>query len=543
MLPAEITLLKFAFIVVLVLYALALSFIFLYSLAQANLLYLYIKSKRSKKTYSLPKGAANVQWAFERNSANEGGAVTVQLPIYNELYVVERLIDAVARFNYPKEKFEIQVLDDSTDETTEIVKGKVNEWKENGVDIVHIRRENREGFKAGALKNGLEKAKGDFIAVFDADFIPLENFLQNTIPYFTDEKIGMVQTRWEHINRNYSLLTYLQAFGLDAHFSIEQVGRNAGGSFINFNGTGGIWRKECIIDAGNWESDTLTEDLDLSYRAQLKGWKFQYLEDVGSPAELPPVMSALKSQQYRWTKGGAETAKKHVGNVLKSKFPLSVKWHALFHLLNSAVFISIIVCAITSIPLLLLKPQFPQFKELFWFASLFLVSFVIIGILYYVSYQISESRISTSNTRKVNSIFPFRIFRPASAGSFFIDFPFFLSVSMGLSLHNAIAVIEGYIGRKTPFIRTPKFNIQKSDDSWKENKYLSKKFNLLTIAEGLLALYFSYGIYQAFKMNDFGLLPFHLMLTFGFGTVFYYSVFQNNATNQVLPNGEDLGGA
>lgn len=518
MFPAEITLLKFAFITVLVLYALALSFIFLYSLAQANLLFRYIKFKKRKKKDT------NNDW-FEPN-------VTIQLPIYNELYVVERLIDAVARFHYPKNKLEIQVLDDSTDETSEIVKRKVNEQKENGIDIVHIRRENREGFKAGALKNGLEKAKGDFIAVFDADFIPSENFLQNTIPYFTDEKIGMVQTRWEHINRNYSMLTYLQAFGLDAHFSIEQVGRNAAGSFINFNGTAGIWRKECIIDAGNWESDTLTEDLDLSYRAQLKGWKFQYLEGVGSPAELPPVMSALKSQQYRWTKGGAETAKKHVGNVLKSKFPFSVKWHALFHLLNSAVFISIIVCAITSIPLLLLKPQFPQFKELFWFASLFLVSFVIIGILYYVSYHISECRVSTSNTRKVNSVFPFRIFRMFS---FFIDFPLFLSVSMGLSLHNAIAVIEGYMGRKTPFIRTPKFNILKSDDSWKGNKYLSKKFNLLTIAEGLLALYFSYGIYQAFKINDYGLLPFHLMLTFGFGTVFYYSVFQNKFFKQKSP--------
>lgn len=495
-------------------YMIALIFIFLYSMAQADLLYRYVKTKNNKKGIVLPSslsiGAVNFQWTFERDGANEGGApiVTVQLPVYNELYVVERLIDAVAKFDYPKDKLEIQILDDSTDETTKIIQRKVKEWKEKGIDIVHLRREKREGFKAGALKYGLEKANGEFIAIFDADFIPFPDFIRKTIPYFNEEGIGMVQTRWEHINRNYSMLTYLQAFGLDAHFSVEQVGRNAGGSFINFNGTGGVWRKKCIMDAGNWESDTLTEDLDLSYRAQLKGWKFKYLEGVGSPAELPPIMSALKSQQYRWTKGGAETAKKHLVKVLLSDFPFSVKWHAFFHLLNSGVFISIIICAITSIPLLFLKPKFPQFKELFWFASLFLISFVIIATLYYVS---SSSKFSNKFSGLIH---------------FLSTFPLFLSVSMGLSLHNAIAVIEGYIGKKTPFIRTPKFNIQKSDDSWKGNKYLSKKINLLTIAEGLLALYFSYGIYQAFKINDYGLLPFHLMLSFGFGTVFYYSVFQ-----------------
>lgn len=500
MLLVHIVFLNLLLIVVVFFYSIALLFIFLYSMAQAHLLYKYLMFKKKKEN-------------DKKSITSFEPTVTVQLPIYNELYVVERLIDAVARFSYPKNKFEIQVLDDSTDETTDIIQRKIQEWKQKEIDIVHIRRENRMGYKAGALKNGLEKAKGDFIAIFDADFIPSENFIKDTIAYFADKKIGMVQTRWEHVNRNYSMLTYLQAFGLDAHFSVEQVGRNESGSFINFNGTGGVWRKDCIIDAGNWEADTLTEDLDLSYRAQLKGWKFKFLEGVSSPAELPPVMSALKSQQYRWTKGGAETAKKHLSNVIKSNFTLLVKWHAIFHLLNSAVFVSIITCAIMSVPLMMLKPQFPQFNQLFWFASLFLISFVILGTLYYVS----------STQKFSNKFFGFV--------HFLKTFPLFLAISMGLSLHNAIAVIEGYMGRKTPFIRTPKFNIQNNNETWKGNKYISKNINLLTISEGFLALFFSYGIYQAFKINDYGLLPFHLLLTFGFGTVFYYSLFQSRFIN------------
>ena len=319
----------------------------------------------------------------------------------------------------------------------------------------------------------------------------------------------MVQTRWGHINKHYSLLTRLQAFGLDAHFSVEQVGRNSGNCFINFNGTAGVWRKSCIIDAGNWQPDTLTEDLDLSYRAQLKDWKFVYLEDVESPAELPPVMSALKTQQYRWTKGGAEVARKHLGNVLQSNKPFNIKWHGVFHLLNSGVFVSVIACAILSVPLLFIKHYFPEFKQLFFFASFFLLSFFILAILYWVS----------TNQKSENKL--------KSALYFIRTFPLFLSVMMGLSLHNAIAVLEGYFGKKTPFVRTPKFNIINNKDVWESNKYITSQINVLTVTEGILSLYFLFAVTVAFQIGDYALLPFHLMLTFGFATVCYYSVFQS----------------
>lgn len=495
---------KIALLIVLVLYTLALLFIFLYSIAQAHLVYRYLRDRKKIKNNSIqPK-------------ENVFPHVTVQLPVYNELYVVERLIDSVASFDYPSDKLEIQVLDDSTDESVDIIAKRVKLWKDKGIDIVQVRRSIRTGFKAGALEDGLVTAKGEFIAIFDADFVPTKDFLQKTVPHFSDMNVGMVQTRWEHINKNYSLLTNLQAFGLDAHFSIEQVGRNSGDCFINFNGTAGVWRKSCIIDAGNWQPDTLTEDLDLSYRAQLKNWKFVYLENVGSPAELPPVMSALKSQQYRWTKGGAEVARKQLGNVLRSDKSLIIKWHGAFHLLNSAVFVSIITCAILSVPLLFIKQYFPEFKQLFLFASLFLFSFFILGVLYWVSNSNRKS------TRIKSTIY------------FIRTFPLFLSVMMGLSLHNAIAVLEGYFGKKTPFIRTPKFNIINNTDTWKSNKYITNQVNALTITEGLLSLYFLFAVVEAFYIGDYGLLPFHVMLTFGFATVCYYSVFQSKMITKTI---------
>ena len=264
--------------------------------------------------------------------------VTVQLPMYNEFYVVERIIEAVCAIEYPKDKLEIQVLDDSTDETTDLVKDTVARFQELGYDIKHVHRLNRSGFKAGALKHGLETARGEFVAIFDADFVPNSTFLRDTLPYFfQDEKTALVQTRWEHLNSDYSLLTRTQAMALDGHFVMEQGVRNRAGFFINFNGTGGIWRKEAIIDAGNWHSDTLTEDLDLSYRAQLRGWKFKYLNDVTSPAELPAEVNALKSQQFRWTKGAIETARKILPEVWRSGIPLRLKIHSTFHLTNCSM--------------------------------------------------------------------------------------------------------------------------------------------------------------------------------------------------------------
>ncbi|MGJ8733763.1 MAG: cellulose synthase family protein, partial [Cellulophaga sp.] len=324
-------------------YSLALLLIFFYSLAQLNLLVNYLGYKRRNK--EAPK--------YNLLDAKEVPYVTIQLPIYNEEYVVERLLENIAKIEYPSNKLEIQVLDDSTDDSVIETARQIEALQETGLDIQHIRRTNRQGYKAGALKEGLISAKGDFIAIFDADFLPDSDWLKKTVIYFKDEEIGVVQTRWGHINRDYSVLTRIQAFALDAHFTLEQVGRNAKGHFINFNGTAGIWRKTCIIDAGNWEGDTLTEDLDLSYRAQLKNWKFKYLEDVETPAELPVVISAARSQQFRWNKGGAENFRKSVVSVVSAKnISFKTKFHGVMHLLNSSMFLCVFLVALLSIPML-----------------------------------------------------------------------------------------------------------------------------------------------------------------------------------------------
>ena len=433
--------------------------------------------------------------------------VTVQLPIYNELYVVDRLIESVAAFDYPKDLFEIQVLDDSTDETYGMAAKKVREVSARGIDISHIHRTDRKGFKAGALAEGMKAAKGEFLAVFDADFVPHPDFLKKTIPSFEDEKTGAVQAKWDHLNEHYSLLTKLQAFGLDGHFTIEQQGRNAGGYFINFNGTAGVWRKKCIEDAGGWSSDTLTEDLDLSYRSQLKGWKFKYLEDVEAPAELPAAINAVKSQQYRWNKGAAENVKKNLWPVFLSSYPWSNKLHALFHIGNSSIFICVFLTAFLSIPILWIKGTSPEYSLYFMFATYFLFSLGILSVFYW-----------RSSLHKHKNVW-------MATGRFFLYFPLFLALYMGLSLHNTIGVLEGYFGRKTPFIRTPKFNITKDSNDLENNKYLTGKINPLTIAEGLLCIYFAGGFYVAYKLDDFGLFPYHALLVIGFGMLVVYSVF------------------
>ena len=473
----------------------------MYALAQLNLLYNYLSSKKKREHCE----------TFDLKNPTEVPFVTVQLPVFNEMYVMERLLDNIALLDYPKDKLEIQVLDDSTDETVHSTKAHIEKLAASGLDIKHITRENRVGFKAGALKEGLEIAKGEFIAIFDADFLPQPNWLKRTVPYFKDEEVGVVQTRWGHINGNYSLLTKIQAFALDAHFTLEQVGRNSKGHFINFNGTAGVWRKECIIDAGNWEGDTLTEDLDLSYRAQLKNWKFKYLEDVETPAELPIVISAARSQQFRWNKGGAENFRKMLWRVIKSNnISAKTKIHGLLHLLNSSMFLSIFVVAILSIPMLYIKNEYAHLRDYFYVMSFFIISTIIFFVCYWFMYK----NIYGSGFKKFFSYI----------GMFFT----FFSIAMGFSLHNSIAVIEGHVGKKSEFVRTPKFNIRKFKDNWKNNKYLRKKLSSNVIIEGLLMLYFGFGLYSAFIVGDqggdFGLFPFHLMLCIGFGYVFFKSL-------------------
>lgn len=481
--------------VIITLYCASLSLIFCFSLGQLHLAWHYLKSK--------PKHP-NRNSAAPSKRGRDWPMVTVQLPIYNEMYVVRRLIDAVGAFDYPVDKLEIQVLDDSTDETVALVGEQVAALQKSGLDIKHIRRETRKGFKAGALAYGLGIAKGEFIAIFDADFIPKPSFLKDTVPHFSDGHVGMVQTRWGHLNKDYSTLTKLQAFGLDAHFSVEQSGRHAAGSFINFNGTAGVWRKECILDAGGWSDDTLTEDLDLSYRAQMKNWRFRYLEDVVAPAELPVIMPAIKSQQYRWNKGAAETAKKHLGTVLASKSKATRKIHAVFHLLNSSVFVCLLLAAILSIPMLFIKEANPKFGLLFDLGSIFLLGFFSIAFFYWVAAK--------------------RIRPQRTASYFFSTFPVFLTVSMGLSLHNALAVLEGLLGFKSPFVRTPKFNIKSKNDTWEGNVYIKPTISWLTIMEGGLALYFIFGIVAGAYLGDLGLIVFHVMLSAGFASVFFHSV-------------------
>jgi len=487
--------------IIIVTYTIALSLIFMYALAQLNLLFNYLSSKKNNDTCE----------SFDFSNPKEIPFVTIQLPVYNEMYVMERLLDNIAEIDYPNDKLEIQVLDDSTDETVETTKKQIEILQAKGLDIQHITRINRKGFKAGALKEGLNTAKGDFIAIFDADFLPKKDWLKRTIPYFKNKNIGVVQTRWGHINRNYSVLTKIQAFALDAHFTLEQVGRNSKGHFINFNGTAGVWRKTCILDAGNWEGDTLTEDLDLSYRAQLKNWKFKYLEDVETPAELPVVISAARSQQFRWNKGGAENFRKMMWKVLKNKnISAKTKVHGLLHLLNSTMFLNIFIVAVLSIPMLYIKNEYAHLKAYFFVMSFFVISTAIFFVCYWIMYR----KIYGSGIKSFMNYI----------GMFFV----FFSIAMGFSLHNSIAVLEGHLGKKSEFVRTPKFNISTIKDSWKKNKYLKKTVSIHVIFEGILMLYFAFGMYSAFVVGDqggdFGLFPFHLMLFLGFGYVFIKSL-------------------
>lgn len=433
--------------------------------------------------------------------------VTVQLPIYNELYVVERLLDAVAKLDYPLDRFEIQVLDDSDDDTVSIVANKVLELQGRGIQILHIRRPDRVGYKAGALAYGMETARGEYITIFDADFLPHPNYLQALLPYFTSDRVGVVQARWEHLNQHYSIFTEVQAFHLDAHFTIEQFSRDLGGYYLNFNGTAGIWRTTCIKDAGGWEVDTLTEDLDLSYRAQLKGWKFIYVDEVGAPAELPIEMGAIKSQQFRWMKGGAEVARKMLSRVWKSKIPFGKKIHASFHLLSSSVFILVLLLGTTSVPLLYIKHEIYKGRVDFLIVPVVLlfISFCILAVMYISTFLKREPTLAKGFTR------------------FIINYIPFLSISMGLSLHNTIAVIEGYRGKKSPFVRTPKFDIVKKTEKIVDKRYISKKIKPSVYLELALFLYFCFGISMAFKFNDLSIVPFMLMQAFGFGIVGIYS--------------------
>jgi len=472
---------------VLISYAVSLSILFLFS--SHGFVMIYYHHKFNKKKHE------------ENKNFKCDQIVTIQLPLYNELYVAERLINTICEMDYPKDKLEIQVLDDSTDETVNIVAALVAEKQKEGFDITHIRRGNRIGFEAGALKEGLKTAKGEYVAIFDADFVPQPDFLKSTLKFFNDEKVGMVQTRWEHLNNDYSILTKIQALALDGHFVIEQSVRNKAGFFINFNGTGGVWKKSCIEDAGNWEADTLTEDLDLSYRAQLKGWKFIFLRDVTTLAELPSEMNALKAQQFRWTKGAIETAKKILPMVWRSTIPFKVKIQSTFHLTNNIVFPFILLAGILNVPLIFIKNSGP-YDHVFNFMSFFVLAF----FSSFLFYMFSQKDVRFDWRKKMAL------------------FPLFMAGSMGFSVNNSRAVFEGLFGRKSEFIRTPKFKLVDKNDSWLNKKYTKKKIESSVYIELMLAAYTFIGVAAAIYFTEIAALPFHMLFFLGYALVAFTSL-------------------
>ena len=431
--------------------------------------------------------------AVVRRQFEELPKVTVQLPIYNELYVVERLIDSVCRIDYPRERFQIQVLDDSTDDTVNLARKRVEFHQRTGVDIQYIHRDVRTGFKAGALEAGLVAASGEFIAIFDADFVPPPSFLKDTIHHFVDNEIGMVQARWGHLNSEYSLLTRIQAVLLDAHFVLEHGGRNRSGCFFNFNGTAGVWRRNAIEQSGGWQHDTITEDMDLSYRAQLCGWRFIFLPDVVVPSEIPVSMNAFKSQQQRWSKGSIQTAAKLLPKILASQVPIRVKVESAFHLSSNIAYPLMVLLTILMFPSVLVRFNIGWHEMLLFDLPLLFAATVSIVSFYIVSQR--EIYLNWKQRLRV--------------------LPMLLALGIGMSVSNAWAVMEALVGRDTGFIRTPKYRIQSSSDDWKGKRYRDRS-GYLPYLELLLGVYFTVCIGYAAAHQIISSLPFLILFQVGF---------------------------
>src|SRR5712671_2114588 len=420
--------------------------------------------------------------------------VTVQLPIFNEQYVVERLLDAVSKLKYPREKLDIQVLDDSTDETMDVARNLVERYAALGNPITYHHRTNRKGFKAGALAEGMNTAKGEFIAIFDADFTPPEDFLLRTIHHFTDPKVGMVQTRWTHINRNYSFLTQVEAILLDGHFVLEHSGRARTGLFFNFNGTAGLWRRKAIEEAGGWQHDTLTEDTDLSYRAQLEGWKFIYLQDVECPAELPVEMTAFKTQQARWAKGLIQTGKKILPRVLRSHAPLHTKIEAWYHLTANLSYPLMIVLSVLLLPAMIIRFYQGWFQMLYIDLPLFMASTFSISSFYLVSQR---------------ELFP------RSWPRTLLYLPILMALGVGLTITNTKAVLEALTGKQTAFARTPKYRVESKKDKVGAKKY-RKRLGWVPWIELLIGTYFALTVIYAIQNEKFITVPFLLLFVVGY---------------------------
>jgi len=441
---------------------------------------------------------------FNRNLKSTGWPrVTVQLPVYNERYVVVRLIDSICKLDYPADRLQIQVLDDSTDDSAGLARNAVRRMQKQGIDIVYRHRKNRSGFKAGALRAGLATARADLIAIFDADFVPDPDFLRKTVPHFSDPKVGMIQTRWGHLNPDYSLLTRAQSIGIDGHFGVEQASRAWGGLFMNFNGTAGIWRKQAIKDAGGWQADTLTEDLDLSYRAQLSGWRLMFADRVVCPAEIPVSISAFKSQQYRWAKGSIQTARKNMGRLFRADLPLLVKIQAFLHLTHYLVHPMMLVVVLASVPMLYNQWFFDQIKyPAMMFAALCLATCGPSSL-----YIFSQRLLYPDWKRRIKYL------------------PFLMCLGTGIAVNNTRAVMEALCGVPSGFVRTPKYGIQRRSDTWNDKKY-AIPLNPLSMVELFLGLYSLLGLILFVRLSKFLVCPFLLIYTIGFFYVFSLTVKQ-----------------
>jgi cellulose synthase/poly-beta-1,6-N-acetylglucosamine synthase-like glycosyltransferase len=465
--------------IILVSYFFVLSILAVYGWHRYYLVYLYMRHKDSQPVEPAPLDPLPV--------------VTVQLPIYNEMYVADRLIDSVCRLDYPRELLEIQVLDDSTDETRDIAERAVRRHAASGVDIKYFHREDRTGYKAGALEAGLKTARGEFIAIFDADFLPKADFLHRMLPHFSHARVAMVQARWGHINQDYSLLTKIQSIMLDGHFVLEHGGRNRAGVFFNFNGTAGIWRREVIADAGGWQHDTLTEDLDLSYRAQMRGWKFVFVPDVVAPAEVPVEMNAFKSQQHRWAKGSIQTCLKLLPQILHADLPLKVKAEAFFHLTANFNYLLMSLLSILMFPAMVIRYQMGWYEMLLIDIPLFFAATMSVCNFYIVC----QREVHTDWVSRLRYM------------------PFLMSIGIGLCVNNTKAVIEALLDKKTEFARTPKYHIEGNGDEWASKKY-RQSVTVQPLIELGLGFYFTATVFYALANGIYGTLPFLILFQVGF---------------------------
>jgi cellulose synthase/poly-beta-1,6-N-acetylglucosamine synthase-like glycosyltransferase len=464
-----------------------------YGVHKYSIIYLYFKNRHRK-----PAAASKFDVL---------PVVTVQLPIYNEIHVVERLLTAISDLDYPRDRFEIQVLDDSTDETRAMTEREVAKLKARGFDAVVLHRENRVGFKAGALDYGYQKAKGDFFFILDADFIPPRNILRESIHHFADPRVGMIQTRWGHINRSYSWLTRAQAILLDGHLVLEQTARSRTGRFFNFNGTAGLWRKRCIGESGGWQHDTLTEDLDLSYRAQLQGWKFIFLADIVTPAELPVDIDGFKSQQHRWTKGSIQTCKKILPRIWRSKLPLFIKIEATAHLTaNFAYLLLACLCV-------LLHPSSGGASSS---ATGGVIRMLLVDLPIFVATTVSTAIFYLCAQRELY---------PKNWKREIWFFPFVLSLGIGLSINNARAVLEAIFNRRSDFCRTPKYGIERPKQQWKHSRYSAVR-TVIPLIEFIFSVYFTYFVFRSFQNQEFLSVPFLMLFQIGFAYVAFGSIWQ-----------------